>query len=92
MKAKQDVTMRVTLPGYTHYFPLTGQPAVRETYLRSGHPAVDIVLGDHIDGTAPGSVPELTVESIAELDALEAAVRRAREQLAQWFAPREAVA
>lgn len=91
MTMRAPVTALLSLPGCTHNFELHGHPEAGDTYLRSGLPAVDLFLGDRIDGTAWGR-PRLTATSLAELDELDAAVQQARERLALWFAGREAVA
>lgn len=89
-RPKQEVTVEVSFPGYVSHFPLTGTPRCGDTYLRNGRPAVDILLGDFLaSGWGPGK-PELTIGSIAELDALESAVREARAHLALWFSDHRA--
>jgi hypothetical protein len=84
MTMKHPVTALLSLPGYRHNFELHGRPQASDTYLRSGHPAVDLILGDPLEGAV--GRPKLTVETQAELEELEFAVQQMRARWSLWFA------
>jgi hypothetical protein len=82
---RPGVTATVTIPGRMHNFELHGPPSAGHAYLSNGHAAVDLILGDRIEGTEGGR-PMLTVETEAELAELEHAVRQMRERWSMWGA------
>jgi len=83
MMKNEPITVRVTMPGYTHNFALHGHPEAGEVYQLQGRPAVSLILGNRINGASDR--PGLVVTSLGELDELAAAIVAVRARLALWI-------
>jgi hypothetical protein len=84
MNTTDPVTAQLSLPGAYSNFELHGRPEASQVYIdEHGHEAVDLILGDRVEGTATGR-PRLTVGTLAEIDDLEAVVQEARAHWCLW--------
>jgi hypothetical protein len=79
-------SLSITIPGYTHNLCLHGHPEAGQVWTFHGHPAVSLILGDRIEGTAQ-SRPGLVISTVAELDELAAVIAVLRARLAACEQP-----